>query len=52
MKYKKKEVIGDCVLYLGDNREIVPYLEDVGAILTDPPFGLGDKMQGGSWGGL
>ena len=47
MNYKRKEVIGDCVLYLGDNREVVPYLQDVGAILIDPPYGIGmDKGVG------
>jgi len=44
---KKEVIIGDCRLLLGDNREILPLLSDIGAILTDPPFGLGDKMQGG-----
>ena len=50
MGIKKEVIIGDCRLLLGDNREILPLLSDIGAILTDPPFGLGDKMQGGSWG--
>ena len=44
------EVIGDCTLYLGDCREILPTLGKVDAVVTDPPYGLGDRMQGGTWG--
>ena len=44
------ENIGDCTLYLGDCREILPTLSKVDAVVTDPPYGLGDKMQGGTWG--
>lgn len=35
------EQIGDCTLYLGDCREILPALEPVDAVVTDPPYGLG-----------
>jgi len=35
-------------LYLGDCREIVPGLPDTfAAVVTDPPYGLGEKWQGG-----
>ena len=44
------ERIGDAVLYLGDCREILPTLGKVDAVVTDPPYGLGDRMQGGTWG--
>lgn len=44
------ERIGDAVLYLGDCREVLPTLPKVDAVITDPPFGLGDKMRGGTWG--
>jgi hypothetical protein len=45
------ETIADGVtLYLGDCREILPTLPKVDAIVTDPPYGIGDKMQGGTWG--
>ena len=44
------EIIGDCTLYLGDCRDILPTLGPVDAVVTDPPYGLGDKMQGGTWG--
>lgn len=41
--------IGDATLYLGDCREILPMLERVDAVITDPPYGLGDRMKGGTW---
>lgn len=45
MTYKRKEVIGDCTLYLGDSREILPTLDHVDAVVTDPPYGLGGKLH-------
>jgi DNA modification methylase len=48
--YKRKEIIGDCTLYLGDCLEVMPMLDKVDACLTDPPYGLAEKLQGGSWG--
>ena len=36
----KKEVIGDATLYLGDCLEILPTLEKVDAVITDPPYGM------------
>src|SRR5262245_52758937 len=33
--------IGDCTLYLGDYRKILPSLGEVDAIVTDPPYGIG-----------
>lgn len=39
-----------CTIYHGDCREILPHLEPVDLVLTDPPYGLGDKMKGGTWG--
>lgn len=44
------EVIGNATLHLGDCREILPTLPKVDAVITDPPYGLGKKMQGGTWG--
>lgn len=32
------EVIGDCTLYLGDCRDVIPDLPAVDAIITDPPY--------------
>ena len=37
--YKRKEVIGDAKLYLGDCLEIMPHLPKVDAVITDPPWG-------------
>ncbi|MGU3399250.1 DNA-methyltransferase [Brucellaceae bacterium D45D] len=39
MKYIRKEIIGDCTLYLGDSMEIIPQLAAVNAVITDPPYG-------------
>jgi site-specific DNA-methyltransferase (adenine-specific)/modification methylase len=44
------ETIGRATLYLGDCRDILPALGKVDAVVTDPPYGLGDKMKGGTWG--
>ena len=46
----EKVVIGNAELWHGDCREVLPLLPAVDAVITDPPFGLGDKMQGGTWG--
>ena len=40
MTYKRKEIIGDCTLYLGDCMDIMPTLGDVDAVVTDPPYGM------------
>jgi DNA modification methylase len=37
----KREVIGDCTLYLGDCMDIMPILGKVDAVVTDPPYGIG-----------
>ena len=36
----RKEIIGDCELYLGDCLEILPTLGKVDAVVTDPPYGM------------
>jgi len=38
--WKRKEVIGDCTLYLGDCLEVMPLLGKVDAVVTDPPYGV------------
>lgn len=38
MTYKRKEVIGDCTLYLGDCLEVMPMLGKVDHLITDPPY--------------
>jgi len=39
----REERIGDCVLYQGDCLEIMPGLGKVDAVLTDPPYGIGES---------
>jgi DNA modification methylase len=42
------EKIGLATLYLGDCREIAPGLERPAAVITDPPYGLGEVLHRGS----
>lgn len=42
LPYRRKEVIGDCTLYLGDCMEIMPTLSKFDAVVTDPPYGIGE----------
>ncbi len=42
MPYKRKEIIGDSVLYLGDCLDVMPTLGKVDAVVTDPPYGIGE----------
>lgn len=44
--WKRKEVIGDCTLYLGDCLEILPTLPKVDALITDPPYSSGGQFRG------
>ena len=37
-------------IYNADCRDILPELPKVDLVLTDPPYGLNLKMQGGTWG--
>jgi len=41
----EKVVIGNAELYLGDCMEILPTLGKVDAVITDPPFGVGNFVQ-------
>lgn len=38
--WKRREVIGDATLYLGDCLEILPTLPKIDAVITDPPYGV------------
>lgn len=39
---RSKVVIGDCTLYNEDCRFILPTLKGVDAVVTDPPYGIGE----------
>ena len=46
------EKIGAATLYLGDCREVLPTLPKVDACITDPPYGMAEKLSGtgsGRW---
>ena len=43
------ETIGDATLYLSDCVEVLPIIGKVDACITDPPYGLGKRMRGGTW---
>lgn len=45
--WKRKEVIGDATLYLGDCLEILPTLPKVDAVITDPEYGIAHIWVGG-----
>ena len=42
--------IGNQRLILGDCLAVMPMLGRFDAVVTDPPYGLGKRMQGGTWG--
>jgi site-specific DNA-methyltransferase (adenine-specific)/modification methylase len=41
----KKEIIGKATLYLGDCLDILPTLDKVDAVVTDPPYGLKENAN-------
>lgn len=41
--WKRKEIIGECTLYLGDCLDVMPTLSKIDALLTDPPYGIDYK---------
>ena len=43
--WKRREVIGDQTLYLGDCLEVMPTLGKVDAVVTDPPYGIGENNR-------
>lgn len=45
MVYARKEVIGDCTLYEGDCLEVMPTLGQFDAVVTDPPYGIGEGAR-------
>ena len=38
----RREVIGSAELWLGDCRDVLPQLSGVDAVVTDPPYGIGE----------
>jgi DNA modification methylase len=40
------ETIGDATLYNGDCLEVIPTLHGIGAVCTDPPYGIEDIVGG------
>jgi site-specific DNA-methyltransferase (adenine-specific) len=49
-----KTIIGNATLYLGDCMEVLPTLDKVAAVITDPPYGIkkdGKTQSTGSHGG-
>lgn len=37
-------------IYHGDCRDVLPFLPKTDLLLTDPPYGLGERWSGGTWG--
>jgi len=48
MAYKRKEVIGDCVLYLGDCQDFAPLLNCIDTVFTSPPYNCGKEYGSSS----
>ena len=46
MSYQRKELIGDCELYLADCMEVLPTLDAIDALITDPPYSSGGQFRG------
>lgn len=41
----EKTVIGNATLYRADCFDVLPELRDIGAVVTDPPYGIGFKYR-------
>lgn len=41
--YRRMEVIGNCTLFLGNSRDILPVLEPADCLISDPDYGVGMK---------
>lgn len=44
------ERIGRATLYCGDCDSLIPIIGRVPSMITDPPYGIGRVMKGGTWG--
>ena len=49
MNFERVE-IGEAILYRGACEDVLPTIGMVDAVITDPPYGLAKKLQGGTWG--
>lgn len=45
--FQRVERFGNATLYLADCRDVLPYLPDVEAVVTDPPYGKDLRNNGG-----
>ena len=43
----KVEVVGNATLYCGDSKDIISQIDNVDAVVTDPPYGYGYKPKAG-----
>lgn len=51
--WAQARIIGDCLLLRGDSLKILPHISAADAMLTDPPYGIGNIMVGsGHFAGL
>jgi len=46
VSYKRREVIGNATLYLGDALAVLPTLDKVEMVFTDPPYGHNNNNDG------
>jgi DNA modification methylase len=49
LPYRRKEIIGNATLYLGDVFQILPVIDSADAVITDPPYGI--RFMGKAWDG-
>ena len=45
------EKVGHCTLYLADCMDVLPTLDSVDAVVTDPPYGIKQDKGFGGFGG-
>ena len=38
-------IIGDCTLYCGDSKDIISQIDNVDAVVTDPPYGINENNK-------
>lgn len=50
MTFKREDLAEGITIYLGDCRAVLPLIGRMDAVVTDPPYGLGEKWQGGGGG--